>query len=72
MLFVSTFTGICAGRLLCLAVPQQPGCLHPHPGLEVAQATRQGAGRAGAAASLISGAEPDSFPFLSSPAFQAD
>lgn len=70
MLFVSTFTGICAGRFLCLVVPQQPGCLHPHPGLEVAQAAGQGVGRVGAAVS--SGAEPDSFPFLSSPVFQVD
>lgn len=75
MLFVSTFTGICAGRLLCLAVPQQPGCLHPHPGLEVAQATGQGGGEGRGCSQpdqASSGAEPDSFPFLSSPAFQAD
>lgn len=42
MSFVSTFTGICSGRFLCLVVPQQPGCLQPHPGLEVAQAAGWG------------------------------
>lgn len=44
MLFVSAFTGLCAGRFVCLVVPQQPGCLYPHPGLEVEQATGQEAG----------------------------
>lgn len=68
MLVVSTFTGICAGRFLCLVVPQQPGCLHPHPGIEVAQATGQGVGRAGAAAVVGQSLTP----FLSSSVFQED
>ena len=76
MLFVSTFTGFCAGRFLCLVVPQQPGCLYPHPGLEVAQATGQevGEGRGGCSQpdNARSGAEPESFPSLFSPVFQAD
>lgn len=63
MLFVSAFTGICAGGFLCLAVPQQPGCLHPHPGPEVAQATGQGWG--GAAASVGQSLTPLPF-FLTS------
>lgn len=35
MLFVSIFTGVCAGRFLCFVVPQQPGCLYPHSEHEV-------------------------------------
>lgn len=61
MLFVSTSTGICAGGFLCLAGPQQPGCLHPHPGPEVTQAAGQG--WAGAAATVGQSLTPfPSFP----------